>query len=144
MLSLELFEGFDPQFEAVGCFLECAGEFVLLERQSHKPQGDTWGLPSGKIEVGETPDEAMLREIDQETGHRASPTSLKHVRTVYVRYDDGADFSYHIYRVVLREKPIVRINPDEHKDYKWVLPLAALDMPLIGDLDGCIKLLYSR
>lgn len=143
MISLELFENFNPNFEAVGCFLEHEDAFVLLERQDHKPQGRTWGLPSGKIEEGETPDEAMLRELWQETGYRVSSDSLLHVRTVYVRFDDGTDFVYHIYRLIVSgERPTVRINSAEHKTHEWVSPAEALDMPLIEDLDRCIKLVY--
>ena len=142
MLYLKPFEDFNPNFEAVGCFLECNSEFLLLLRQDHKPQGNTWGLASGKIDEGETLEGAMLREIKEETGYVTPLNSLKYVQTVYVRFESGEDFIYHIYRIVLRKKPEVRINPKEHKEYAWVLPHNDSGMELMEDLDGCIKLVY--
>jgi len=47
----------------VGCFLEYNDKFVIVLRHAHKPDGNTWGLPSGKIEQDENDTEAVLREI---------------------------------------------------------------------------------
>ena len=52
---------------AVGCLIQ--GDKVLigqrLARQSHAGQ---WEFPGGKLEVGETPIEALVREFEEETG----------------------------------------------------------------------------
>jgi 8-oxo-dGTP pyrophosphatase MutT (NUDIX family) len=42
-------DNFIPKMEVVGCFLENDGEFLILQRHDNKPQGNTWGLPSGKL-----------------------------------------------------------------------------------------------
>lgn len=34
----------------------------------HRPLQDDWTLPKGKLEPGETPEEAALREVREETG----------------------------------------------------------------------------
>jgi 8-oxo-dGTP diphosphatase len=39
---------------------------LLLLRHPQKPQGNTWGAPGGKIETGENPKEAVIREIREE------------------------------------------------------------------------------
>jgi 8-oxo-dGTP diphosphatase len=36
----------------------------------HRPAYDDWSLPKGKIEVGETEEDAALREVEEETGLR--------------------------------------------------------------------------
>ncbi len=36
----------------------------------HRPRYDDWSLPKGKVEEGETPEEAALREVEEETGLR--------------------------------------------------------------------------
>ena len=37
----------------------------------HRPTQDDWTLPKGKLEPGETPEQAALREVEEETGLRA-------------------------------------------------------------------------
>ena len=38
----------------------------------HRPTYDDWSLPKGKVDPGETDEEAALREIEEETGVRAT------------------------------------------------------------------------
>jgi ADP-ribose pyrophosphatase YjhB (NUDIX family) len=42
-------------------------KFLLIKR-GVAPRKGTWSFPSGFIEVGETPEEACLRELKEETG----------------------------------------------------------------------------
>ncbi len=44
------------------------GKKLLLIKRGIAPRKGTWGSPSGFIEVGETPEEACLRELKEETG----------------------------------------------------------------------------
>lgn len=44
------------------------GARVLLARRGHPPRRGEWSLPGGRIEAGETADEALVREIAEETG----------------------------------------------------------------------------
>jgi 8-oxo-dGTP diphosphatase len=37
----------------------------------HRPRYDDWSLPKGKLERGETFEQAALREVEEETGLRA-------------------------------------------------------------------------
>ncbi len=41
---------------------------VLLARRAHEPLKGEWSLPGGAVEVGETLEEAVVREILEETG----------------------------------------------------------------------------
>jgi 8-oxo-dGTP diphosphatase len=43
---------------------------VLLVRRSNPPDAGFWGFPGGKIEAGETIEQAALREVNEETGLR--------------------------------------------------------------------------
>ncbi len=135
-------DNFNSKFEVVSCFVEYDGEILLLHRQDHKPEGDTWGVPAGKIDDGEQPIEAMLREAMQETAIHLPSNEIVYIRKVYVRYPEY-DFVYYMYHVVLINKPQVKINPKEHKDFRWTTPLDALSINLIRDLDIAIKNFYK-
>jgi 8-oxo-dGTP pyrophosphatase MutT (NUDIX family) len=38
----------------------------------HRPRYDDWSLPKGKVDPGETDEEAALREVEEETGVRGT------------------------------------------------------------------------
>jgi 8-oxo-dGTP pyrophosphatase MutT (NUDIX family) len=135
-------QSFSPRFEIVSCFFECDGKILLLHRRDHKSEGNTWGVPAGKMELGESAEQAMFRELKQETGYQAKPGELSHFKKVYVQYSTY-DFVYHIYHLMLPEKVDININPGEHKNYQWVTPTQALQGVLIPDLDACIRLFYN-
>ena len=44
------------------------GKKFLLIKRGLAPRKGAWGNPSGFIEIGETPEEACLRELKEETG----------------------------------------------------------------------------
>jgi 8-oxo-dGTP diphosphatase len=53
--------------------VEAAGGVVVRERKVavvHRPKYDDWSLPKGKLDPGESFEEAALREVEEETGLR--------------------------------------------------------------------------
>lgn len=142
MIYIEKPQNFEYAFESVGCFLERDGKILLLHRQDHKPYGNTWGIPSGKVDNGEIVLDAMIREIKEETGYSVSKDQIKHHSKVYVEYPEY-NFVYHIFHSKLNSQDQVKIHLEEHKNFKWTLPTKALDMNLIKDLDSCIHLFYG-
>lgn len=48
-------------FDAAGCVL-------LAQRPAHKHLGGKWEFPGGKVEAGEAPEVALVREIREELG----------------------------------------------------------------------------
>jgi 8-oxo-dGTP diphosphatase len=52
---------------------EAAGGVVMRDGQVavvHRPRYDDWSLPKGKLDPGETFEQAALREVEEETGLR--------------------------------------------------------------------------
>lgn len=135
-------EGFEPRIEVVSCFIEHEGKILVLHRQDHKPQGNTWGTPAGKRDGDEKLVTAMLRELREETGIELAETDLAYFDKVYVRYPK-IDFVYHMFHAELIKCPLVKINPIEHKDHRFVLPQEAKLLPLIPGEQECIELFYS-
>ncbi len=132
-------ENFTPKFEVVSCFVEYKQEILLLQRQDYKPQGNTWWVPAGKVDAGETIYEAMKREGDQET--KIDLWDAKYIETLFVRYPEY-DFVYHMFIKKFEEKPPVVIHTQEHKKYIRKNRKEALKMDLIQGLDECIIMTY--
>ncbi|MFA7245326.1 MAG: NUDIX hydrolase [Candidatus Magasanikbacteria bacterium] len=142
MIYQEQPEDFNPKFEVVSCFVDYEGKILLLHRQDHKPEGNTWGVPAGKVDEGEKILDTIVREIREETGLEIPSSKISYFGKVYVKFPNY-DFVYHMFDTKLTIKPQITINNTEHKDYKWISISEALEMPLIQDLDDCIKLFYK-
>ena len=143
MLFLNPPQDFKSAFEAVGCYLEYDGAILLLHYvEAHKPMGALWGPPAGKMEVGEAPVQAVVREVQEEAGIVLDIDRIKFLKKMYVRYPQF-DFVYYVFSVQLLGKPTVILDSNEHQEYKWVRPRDAHSMPLVWDEDECIKMFFN-
>lgn len=52
--------------EVVGAIIKDGGRYLVGQRAAHKTQGGLWEFMGGKIEPGETPEEALARECREE------------------------------------------------------------------------------
>ena len=52
------------------------GLWLMHRRPDHKHHGGLWEFPGGKVERGETPAFALVREIEEELGLELNPTML--------------------------------------------------------------------
>lgn len=132
---------FEPRFEIVSCYIESNGEILLLHRHEGKSEGGKWGVPAGKIEKGEDKYDAMVRELREETGLLISKDALHYLATVYVKYP-AYDFIYHMFKTQVAKRPEIKVSEHEHQQFVWVKPRSALKMPLMRDLNPCIKMFY--
>ena len=142
MIYFDKPENFNCKFEVSGCFLEKDGKFLLLLRHDSKPQGNTWGLPAGKLEKNENALDAIHREIEEEIGYKTNKDNIKFAKTVYVKYSDY-DFVYHMYALKMIENHEIKLDFEAHKTFRWVTPKEALNLNLIQDLEECIKIFFA-
>lgn len=53
---------------AVGVLMQADGSFLLTSRPVGKPYAGYWEFPGGKLEAGESIEEALSRELNEELG----------------------------------------------------------------------------
>jgi ADP-ribose pyrophosphatase YjhB (NUDIX family) len=63
-------EDADPtrRVPCVGAVVHDAAGRLLLIQRGHDPHRGLWSLPGGRIEAGESPEQAVVREVREETG----------------------------------------------------------------------------
>jgi len=136
-------EGFSPKVEVVACFCLLDDKILFLKRNKDKPQGETWGVPAGKLEQDEQLQCAIIREVFEETCIVIQEKEIEFLKTVYVRYPEN-DFVYHMFRYKLFDYPSeMKISKREHQEAKWVTPQQALKMELIPGENECIHMIFN-
>lgn len=139
MISKTPQKDFNKKVDVVVCYLMHDDKFLVLHRQDHKPQGNTWCVPGGKVDSDDVDaTHALSREISEEIGITINPQDFTFFETYYVKYPEY-DFVYHAYSYKLKELPVLNVASHEHKDHKWVTPEEALKLDLIPGEDVCIK-----
>src|SRR3989344_7581127 len=76
-------ENFQKEMDVVGCYVNYNGKLLFLLRHPSKIEGDTWCVPGGKVDKGETLVSAAVRELQEESGIVAQENLLTHFQTVY-------------------------------------------------------------
>ncbi|MBT5023040.1 NUDIX domain-containing protein [Candidatus Woesearchaeota archaeon] len=116
------------KIRTVGCILEFDRKLVLLHRPDHKSQGGKWGLVAGKAEPGESEEKTIIREIKEETGYNANESELEFLGSWNWHFDEKI-VEFPVFRIKLKEKIDVKIDPNEHDEFRWVTPTQAYAMP---------------
>jgi 8-oxo-dGTP diphosphatase len=109
------------------CALVDADRRVLI---AQRPEGKMfpllWEFPGGKLEDGETPEQALIRELDEELGIATKSACLAPLAFVSHTYE-----SFHILMpLYVCRKWQGTPEPREHLALKWVRPQALRDFPM--------------
>lgn len=99
---------------AVGVLRDQAGRILIALRPSHKHQGDLWEFPGGKVEAGETTEDALSRELFEELG-----VTVRHSVPLI-----SVPFSYPDKKVVLEVREVLAFEGEprgaEGQPIRWV------------------------
>lgn len=121
---------FNPKVEVAGCFCEFEDKILYIKRHQYSPQGDTWGIPAGKLEKGENPWNAVIREISEEVGLDLKKEDLRNMGKLYVRLPE-IDYIFHLFAFKFNRLPKTQLKLDEHVEERWLTPKEVLKLDLI-------------
>jgi len=114
----------------VGAVVRDSGQHLLLVRRAHAPGRGLWSLPGGHVEPGETDEQAVAREVLEETALTVDVG--RHLGSVTRTAPGGAVFEIHDYacRVV---HGTVQAGGDA-TDARWCDSLEFAALPLVEGL----------
>jgi len=112
--------------------LDEAGRLLMIVRV-HDPGQGLWSIPGGRIEPGETPEQAVVREVREETGLEVSCGPL--LGTAELPGLDGAIIDIRDYRAFLAPGSAgVPSAGDDAADVRWVSDAEAVAMDERGEV----------
>ncbi len=102
--------------EVVAALIWQEGKFMICRRPAHKARGLLWEFVGGKVEEGETKEEALIRECIEELGVTLSVGEI--FTDVVHQYPD---LTVHL---TLFNATVVEGEPQmlEHSDIRWITP----------------------
>jgi len=114
--------------------IDADGRVLLAQRPAGKSMAGLWEFPGGKVEQGETPESALIRELQEELGIDTWASCLAPLTFASHSYDD-----FHLLMPLFAcRKWKGTPTPREGQALKWVranklrdYPMPPADIPLI-------------
>ena len=108
-----------------------ARQVLLTKRRPDRTDwAGLWGVPAGRLQEGEEVEEALVRELAEESGLLAR--EFEFLETVYAEEpNSGRRYVHNLYLVNRWEGEAENRAPDEHETIAWVgaAEVASLPMP---------------
>jgi 8-oxo-dGTP diphosphatase len=121
----------DPRsIPCVGAIIIDSGGRLLLIRRGHEPGRGLWSVPGGRIEPGESDEQAVIREVREETGLSVRVGRL--IGSVRRPAPGGAVFDIRDYAATVAEGTLTA--GDDADDAQWVDRAQMLALPLTDAL----------
>ena len=117
--------------------IDIDGRVLITQRPKGKSMEDLWEFPGGKIESGETPEDALVRELYEELGIETWSSCLAPLTFASHGYSD-----FHLLMPLYACRKWDGIpKPKEGQNLKWAhvkslkdFPMPPADIPLIAVL----------
>lgn len=122
---------------AACALIDADGRVLIAERPAGKPMAGLWEFPGGKVDAGERPEDALIRELQEELGIVVNESCLAPLTFASHTYTE-----FHLLMplyvcrrwqgtVSPREgQKLAWVRPNRLKDY----PMPPADVPLISHL----------
>lgn len=126
---------------ADGIITNMYGKILLLLRNSPKPENkdlnNKWCLPGGSVDNNEEPEQAIIREIKEETNLDVEGLELLTIK-------DKENCRIHYFLCMVDYDSLEILDNNEHKNLKWVSTNELKSMELIYDLKETILELMTN
>jgi len=114
--------------------IDIDGRVLLGQRPEGKPMSGMWEFPGGKVESSETPEQALIRELEEELGINTWASCLAPLTFASHRYED-----FHLLMPLFACRKWEGVpHPREGQNLRWVrptemyaYPMPPADLPLI-------------
>ncbi len=114
--------------QVVAALIVRGDEILCCQRTEHQALPLKWEFPGGKIEAGETPPEALRRELEEELGIRAEIG--EEITRILHTYLNGNSVDLHFFIVERFEN---ELQNRIFRDVRWV---KRTDLPALDFLDA--------
>ncbi len=104
----------------VGCgafIINDKGE-LLLQLRNKAPEKEYWSIPGGRVELFETFEEAVKREVKEETGVEVEVISLLGICDHIIKNEERHWVSPSYLCKIIEGEPQI-LEPTKHLDIKW-------------------------
>ena len=115
-------------------------QVLCIEKQRPLFQRGKWNGIGGKIEPGESPIHAMVREFHEETGILTEWFNWTHTLTM-----EGVDFVVHFYRRFVTDFPLVTQTTDERLGFfylKDIMDTRHQPVPVLANMRWILPLQF--
>jgi 8-oxo-dGTP diphosphatase len=111
---------------AAAALIDTDGRVLICQRPEGKQLAGLWEFPGGKVEPGETPEAALIRELEEELSIRVAEACL--APFVFASHDYER---FHLLMpLYLCRKWEGRLERREHQATAWVKPAKLGDYPM--------------
>ncbi|MDG7016273.1 MAG: NUDIX hydrolase [Nitrososphaerota archaeon] len=121
------------------------GGRALLVRRARPPNAGRWALPGGLVELGETLEAALLREVKEEAGIGIRVERLLDAISS-IEPDARGRAKYHYVLICYLARPLtgrVRLN-EESSDRRWLTPSEAEQLDVTEGTARVLRLFQRR
>ena len=121
--------------EVVAALIRQGDRFLICQRPENKTRGLLWEFPGGKVEKGETKEEALIRECSEELGIKIGVLGV--YTDVTHSYPD-LEIHLTLFDSYIESGEITLL---EHNDFRWITPAQTGDFEFCpADTDIIIKI----
>jgi len=99
---------------------------LIAQRPQGKPMAGLWEFPGGKVEPGERPEQALIRELAEELDIDVSEACLAPLTFASHVYEDF----YILMPLFVCRRWQGTVRPVEGQALKWVRPVRLADYPM--------------